>query len=121
MSPNAILPAEIVARIERAVDDLTLELLGLTRSLVGCRTDSQSADNPNFAPEAERCQTIVAGWLAGLGMDVERRQEPRRYPVVAGRLPGAGGGRSLALNGHVDVVPVGETSAWSHDPWDGEV
>ncbi len=121
MSPTAMLPAETVARIERAVDDLTLELLGLTRSLVGCRTDSQSADNPDFAPEAERCQTIVASWLDGLGMDVERRQEPPRYPVVAGRLPGAGGGRSLALNGHVDVVPVGETSAWSHDPWGGEV
>ena len=45
----------------------------------------------------------------------------RRYPVVAGCLPGAGGGRSLAINGHVDVVPVGDTSAWSHDPWAGEI
>ncbi len=27
----------------------------------------------------------------------------------------------MAINGHIDVVPVGETSAWSHDPWAGEI
>jgi hypothetical protein len=27
----------------------------------------------------------------------------------------------MALNGHVDVVPTGDTSAWSHDPWGGEI
>src|SRR5436305_1592853 len=107
MRPDAFLDGGLASRIERAVDDLTPELIALAQSLVACRTDSQSAGNPDFAPEAERCQAIVANWLDGLGMVTEHWQEPPRYPVVAGRLRAAGGGRSLALNGHVDVVPVG--------------
>jgi acetylornithine deacetylase len=28
--------------------------------------------------------------------------------------------RSLAFNGHIDVVPTGERSNWAHDPWGAE-
>jgi acetylornithine deacetylase len=45
---------------------------------------------------------------------------PGRYDVV-GTLPGQGSGRSLILNGHVDVVPAGDPAEWSHDPWGGEL
>jgi acetylornithine deacetylase/succinyl-diaminopimelate desuccinylase family protein len=121
MSTSATLNPEVASAVLRAVENLHEELIDLTRSLVACRTDSQSEENPDFAPEAERCQTIIAGWLQDLGASVDRWQTPPRYPVVAGLLEGAGGGRSLAFNGHVDVVPVGDSSAWSHDPWLGEV
>ena len=40
---------------------------------------------------------------------------------VAGRLRGPGGGRSLHLTGHVDVVPVESEERWTHDPWGGEI
>jgi acetylornithine deacetylase len=40
---------------------------------------------------------------------------------VVGRLPGAGGGRSMHLSGHVDVVPVERPDLWSRDPWGGEL
>jgi acetylornithine deacetylase len=33
----------------------------------------------------------------------------------------SGGGRSLILNGHVDVVPSTPEHHWTHDPWGGEV
>lgn len=33
---------------------------------------------------------------------------------VVGSLPGRGDGRSLILNGHVDVVPSGEAGLWTH-------
>ena len=42
-------------------------------------------------------------------------------PVVVGRWQGSGEGRSLILNGHVDVVPAGDESLWPHGPWRGEV
>jgi acetylornithine deacetylase len=29
-------------------------------------------------------------------------------------------GRSIILNGHVDVVPIGNKDEWTHDPWAGE-
>ncbi len=38
-------------------------------------------------------------------------------PNVSGRLAGAGGGRSLIFNGHVDVVSPEPIEAWTYDPW----
>jgi acetylornithine deacetylase len=42
-------------------------------------------------------------------------------PNAVGTLKGRGGGRSLILNGHIDVVPVGEASAWDQDPFSGHI
>ena len=36
-------------------------------------------------------------------------------------LKGNGGGRSLILSGHVDVVPAGELSRWIYNPWSGHI
>jgi acetylornithine deacetylase/succinyl-diaminopimelate desuccinylase-like protein len=116
-----MLSADTVATLLGAVEAQHDALLALTRELVACRTDSQSAHNPEFETEALLCQDLVANWLAASGADVDRWTEPPRYPVVAGRLRGTGGGRSLAFNGHVDVVPVGDASAWTHAPWAGEI
>ncbi|MGD9712298.1 MAG: M20 family metallopeptidase [Thermomicrobiales bacterium] len=107
----------IMAESDRAREDL----VALTQTLISCRTDSQSEGNDLFAPEALRCQDIIADRLTAIGMTVERTQEPPRYPVIAATSPGTGEGRSLAINGHIDVVPVGDASSWSHDPWSGEV
>ena len=38
-------------------------------------------------------------------------------PNVAGIRRGVGGGRSLILNGHIDVVSPEPVAAWTHDPW----
>ena len=43
-----------------------------------------------------------------------------RLNVVA-TWPGSGRGRSLILNGHMDVVPVGNLSLWKYPPWQGIV
>jgi acetylornithine deacetylase len=36
-------------------------------------------------------------------------------------LKGTGGGRSLLLNGHTDVIPVGGGEGWSDDPWSATI
>jgi len=41
-------------------------------------------------------------------------------PNLFATLPGSGGGRSLALNGHIDVVPPGDRERWGFDPWHGK-
>jgi acetylornithine deacetylase len=38
-------------------------------------------------------------------------------PQLVARFAGIGGGRSLLLNGHVDVVDVEPIDAWTHDPF----
>ena len=42
-------------------------------------------------------------------------------PNVVGVLKGSGGGKSLILNGHIDVVPEGDRFAWEHDPFSGRI
>lgn len=42
-------------------------------------------------------------------------------PNVVGVLKGEGGGRSIILNGHIDVVPEGDHTKWKHDPFSGKV
>ena len=38
---------------------------------------------------------------------------------LVARLPGTGGGPALMLNGHIDVVPVGDPNAWVDPPFAG--
>lgn len=40
-------------------------------------------------------------------------------PNVVGILKGTGDGRSIILNGHIDVVPEGDRKDWQHDPFSG--
>lgn len=53
------------------------------------------------------------------GVEVERREA---WGLV-GRLPGSGhgDGPTLMLNGHVDVVPIGDPAAWSVRPFAADV
>ena len=40
---------------------------------------------------------------------------------MAARFAGAGGGRSLLFNGHIDVVPSDPRERWTSDPFRAEV
>jgi len=42
-------------------------------------------------------------------------------PNVIGILKGSGTGKSMILNGHIDVVPVGNLNDWDHDPFSGHI
>ncbi|MEO7979597.1 MAG: ArgE/DapE family deacylase [Sporichthyaceae bacterium] len=89
-------------------------------------------------PEHE-IQALLAAELTALGLEVDHWRLPLAelqaapgFPGVevdrdeawglVGRLAGTGDGPSLLLNGHVDVVPVGDRTAWSTpDPFSGRV
>lgn len=43
------------------------------------------------------------------------------YGNLLGRLAGSRPGKRVLLDGHIDTVPVGDRSAWSHDPFAGEI
>lgn len=49
------------------------------------------------------------------------RTDFKGNPNAVGVLKGTGGGRSLILNGHIDVVPVGDTNSWNQDPFSGHI
>ena len=49
------------------------------------------------------------------------RNEFTGSPNVVGVLKGSGEGRSIILNGHIDVVPEGDLEQWEFDPYSGRV
>ncbi|HJO33285.1 MAG TPA: M20/M25/M40 family metallo-hydrolase, partial [Anaerolineales bacterium] len=55
------------------------------------------------------------------GCGVKPDRDLSNMPVLAGKLPGSGGGNSLILNGHYDVVPVGLLANWHYDPFEGQI
>jgi acetylornithine deacetylase len=78
-----------------------------------------------LAAELERLGFEVS-WLdvpASIAEDPAAGVPPMAYDdrqVLVGRLPGTAPrtGRSLLINGHLDVVPVGDVAAWSSPPFE---
>jgi acetylornithine deacetylase len=95
-------------------------------------------EDPKAAGPAEReCQEYLRDRLEDLGFTTDLwdpngpllyekyRGRPGAHagrsfegrPILAGTLKGAGGGRSIMLTGHIDVVPPGPASHWQSDPF----
>jgi acetylornithine deacetylase len=87
------------------------ELAVLTADLVAI--DSTNPDlQPGGAGEAEIAR-FVAAWLEEAGLDVTTYDLGPGRANVVGIARGSGGGRSLMLNAHLDVVGAGGMT----DPW----
>ena len=64
---------------------------------------------------------LVSRFLADEGIPC-RTEAPRAdMPNLISPIAGRGEGRHLVLNGHLDVFPVGDRTAWSRDPLSGDI
>ena len=89
---------------------------------------------PSVTGDEAAIQKFVSDHMKSIGLSVdmwetnweELKKHPGYRPVdrgyegrpnIVGTLKGTGGGRSLLLNGHTDVIPVGKGEGWSDDPW----
>jgi acetylornithine deacetylase len=93
---------------------------------------------PSVTGDEARIQHHLNGVLCGMGLSVdmwetdwnELKKHPGYRPVdrgyegrpnIVARLPGSGGGKSLLLNGHADVIPVGGGEGWDENPWSATI
>ena len=93
---------------------------------------------PSVTGDEAAIQKHMSGYLLKVGLDVdmwetdweELKKHPGYRPVARGyegrpnivaTLKGTGGGRSLLLNGHTDVIPVGNGEGWSDNPWSAKI
>jgi acetylornithine deacetylase len=93
---------------------------------------------PSVTGDEAAIQKFVADYMSGIGLEVdmwetdweELKKHPGYRPVdrgyegrpnLVGTLKGSGGGRSLLLNGHTDVIPVGDGEGWSDNPWSASI
>ena len=97
------------------------------------------ADPAKAGPGERECQKYLERRLAAAGFETDLwepdadallekyRGKPgaqlgrnfRGRPNLAGTLRGSGGGRSILLTGHIDVVPAGEPGHWRYEPFAG--
>ena len=63
---------------------------------------------------------LVAAVYEQAGAEVEVFAVEQGRDNACGVVRGAGGGRSLLYNGHIDVVPPGNPDLWTDDPFSGE-
>jgi succinyl-diaminopimelate desuccinylase len=108
-------------RVRAAVDELAGELVDFAAELVRIPTVNPPGEF------YEDCARAIGARLERCGFRVEyhaaegRPEHTRAHPRVnvVGTLPGARPNPLVHLNGHFDVVPVGE--GWTVDPFGGEV
>jgi succinyl-diaminopimelate desuccinylase len=91
-------------------------VVALTRDLVRLRTVNE--DGAREAPAAR----LVAETMRSFGWEPQVTEvAPGRPNVVAVVEGGGGPGRTLAFEGHTDVVTEGDPDRWSVDPYGGEI
>jgi acetylornithine deacetylase len=93
---------------------------------------------PSVTGDEAKIQKFLSDYMAKLGLAVDMwetdweqlKKHPAYRPVdrgyegrpnIVATLKGAGGGRSLLLNGHTDVIPVGGGEGWSDNPWSATI
>ena len=120
-----------VSRVLEAVDESIPDMIAMAAGLVQTPsvsgTDGENEAQWVMAAHMRSGGLEVDHWPIDLaeirahadfpGMEVERTEA---WGLV-GVLPGAGDGAGLMLNGHIDVVPIGDRDAWSDDPFSGEI
>jgi acetylornithine deacetylase len=124
-------PNNARAAVLDQIDRLTADVVGAASRLVQIPSISGS-DEENAA------QAHMADLLARGGLDVDHwpidvddlstrpdfpgtEVDRREAWGLVGRLAGSGDGATLMLNGHIDVVPIGDPDAWGGAPFTGDV
>jgi acetylornithine deacetylase len=127
--------SESERRVVSEVEERHDELVSLAADLIAFDTTARTVGDP---PRDESAlQEYLAERLARTGADVDLWEpdagalagkplvppglEFEGRPQLIARLAGAGGGPSLAFNGHVDVVSVEPRDRWTSDPFAAEV
>lgn len=117
--------ATVLAQVDAGFD----AQIELTRDLVRC---------PSLRGQEATAQDMMAAAVGAAGLDVDRfridiaaiRSLPGFSPVtivydnafnVVGAWRGVRAGRSLILNGHIDVVPPGDPARWTTSPFEPRI
>jgi succinyl-diaminopimelate desuccinylase len=100
--------AELLSRIDRDRDVL-IEFL---RGFIRCASPNPPGDTREAAAHIRK---LLDRHRIAYQVIAPQETMPNIVATFAGGEPG----RHLALNGHIDVFPVGDGDGWTQDPWGG--
>ncbi|ADD07295.1 peptidase M20 family protein (homolog to succinyl-diaminopimelate desuccinylase) (plasmid) [Natrialba magadii ATCC 43099] len=78
--------------------------------------DLVAIETENPPGNEQACAEYIVDWFADRGIEAELVEEPYADRPQVGVKVGDGD-PALVLNGHIDVVPAGDTDHWSTDPY----
>jgi acetylornithine deacetylase len=133
---TAIKPGSIDPGVEALIPAITAEVEKLQAELIAMLQDLVRI--PSLTGNEEAVQDRVVDFMRDLGLEIDRWEpdaaELAPYaehvgefaslagrPNVVGTWKGAGGGRSLILNAHIDTVETGDPGLWTHDPFAADI
>jgi succinyl-diaminopimelate desuccinylase len=73
---------------------------------------------PSSSGEEISVMEFVSGWCAARGLDAKIVAKDPQRPNVVVSIGNPSTGPTIAMNGHLDTVPVSDASAWRTDPFD---
>ena len=113
--PEDVPENDISARLSNVLDSARDELVEVTQKLVRIPSETPPSDT-------RACAQTVADMLASVP-NAETAIHTSEAPIdnLVATVHATRPGRHLVLNGHLDTYPVGDTSAWSDDPYSGVV
>ncbi len=115
--------------VARWIDEHREEIIAFLQAIVRI---------PSVTGNEGPIQDFLEGYLQSLGLEtdvfVPNLEELRRHPAyvqeaqpyegrpnLVGVWRGAGGGKSLLFNGHIDVIPEGAAENWQHPCWSANI
>ncbi len=73
---------------------------------------------PSPSREERAVMDFVAQWCADRGLDYQIVAKEPDHPNIVVSIGDGAVGPTIAMNGHLDTVPVSDASAWLTDPFD---
>ncbi|WP_071394500.1 peptidase [Bacillus tuaregi] len=120
--------------MEKLEEDIKVWLT--VNQAAGTRLLQRLVQERSIRGEESKAQAIIIEKLRQIGLQLDiweiggkelishpkfcsDRTEFSGNPNVVGIWKGTGNGKSMILNGHIDVVPEGDLDEWEHDPYSG--
>jgi len=100
--------------LARWIEEERERIVAFFRAFIRCK----SPNPPGDTTEAAR---YIGDFLRAERLDFRVIAPQATMPNLVAAFDGAGRGKHLVLNGHIDVFPVGDGTGWTKDPWGGEL
>ncbi|HYH11646.1 MAG TPA: M20/M25/M40 family metallo-hydrolase, partial [Thermomicrobiales bacterium] len=107
-------PDTLAALEERVLAEIRQEeVVAFHRAIV-------RAPSVNPPGDVREAHVVAATTMRDAGFDAQSVGDLEEMPNLVATF-GEREGPTLCFNSHLDVVPIGERSAWTHDPWAAEI
>jgi len=139
MSVETSRDERVVEALDEYIAQSEGELVQMLQTMVRFNTVSVDLEpgSEHTTNDEKALQEFIGGRLSALGAEIDQwepavaelRDHPMMpswhhwndRPITVGLLRGSGGGRSLIINGHIDVVSAGDEERWTSPPFAAEI